>query len=303
MPQSAQNPFLTTPLTYSTLEQWLAHLRYAYPGVRISTLAYSVFGRRIPYLLLGEGKTAVLYVAAHHAMEWIGGNLLLHFAEELLERGKQKDKIVKDLFSRFRLVIVPQLNPDGVTLVLEGGDPNHPYYHRQLRMNGESEDFSHWQANARGVDLNHNYSVGFAEYQTVQRELGIYGGAPSLYSGLRPESEPETAALAGLVRLLHPRLILTLHTQGEEIYFDAPNASPAMHKIAQRLAALTGYTLGIAEGTAAYGGLTEWAVRCGIPSFTLECGKGKNPLPIAFAPEIYETLQDAFLCAPSLAFC
>ena len=110
------------------------------------------------------------------------------------------------------------------------------------------------------------------------------------------------AGLAGLVRLLRPDIILTLHTQGEEIYYDSPHATPSMHKMAELLAEKTGYALGEAKGTAAYGGLTEWAVRCGIPSFTFECGHGKNPLPQKDAPAIYKVMREAFYLAPQLVF-
>ena len=301
MPDFPNTPFFTAPLTYCTLTKELHRLKEEHPKLKVSTLGYSVFGRPIPYLWLGEGKSLVLYVATHHAMEWITGNLLLAFAEELLSLWRQNDSKTAEMLKAFSLVFVPMLNPDGVTLVFEGADPSHPYYHRQLRMNGDNEDFSHWQANARGVDLNHNYSAGFSEYQAIQRKQGILSGGPTLYSGLRPESEPEVAALAGLIRILRPVAILTLHTQGEEIYYDSENATPKMHKMAHHLSALTGYTLGKTEGTGAFGGLTEWAVRCGIPSFTLECGKGQNPLPLSMAKEMYSTLRPALLTLPSLS--
>ena len=39
---------------------------------------------------------------------------------------------------------------------------------RGLKYNQQSDDFSHWQANARGVDLNHNYDSGFYEYKKIE---------------------------------------------------------------------------------------------------------------------------------------
>ena len=288
---------LTTPLTDEKIDRALWHIRHKNSRFRICTLAYSICGRRIPYVMWGEGQHLLLYVAVHHAMEWLTGNLLLAFLEELSEDTKETSR----LYQQFRFVVIPCLNPDGVSLVLEGANPGHVLYQRQVRMNEGSTDFSHWQANARGVDLNHNYSVGFHEYRALQIEKGIYGGAPTLYAGTYPESEPETSALCGLVRMLRPSLILTLHTQGEEIFYDAPNATPSMHKMAEALASLSKYQTGKAEGTAAYGGLTEWAVRCGIPSFTIECGKGENPLPASCGEAIYEQVRQVFFCAPQLS--
>ena len=334
---SMTKEIFSEPLTYKRLEMLCGRLASLCPRLRVSTLAYSICGRRIPYLHLGEGKRSVLYVAGHHAMEWICGLPLLAFAHELCclwqptvnggapgndnrkddcesagrEDARQKGAETEGAFDalctprlleQYRFVIVPQLNPDGVAMQMAGADPEHVLYRRQLNMNGGSTDFSRWQANARGVDLNHNYSVGFCEYRKIEMERGILGGAPSLFSGAYPESEPETAALANLIRLLRPSLILTLHTQGEEIYFDAPHATPAMHRMAEGLATLTGYQPAVAASTAAYGGLTEWAVRCGIPSFTLECGKGENPLPLDGAKEMYDRLRSAFFCAPQLSY-
>jgi len=330
MPASHDDLF-SQPLTYKRLDELCGQLFSACPRLGVSTLAYSVCGRRIPYLHIGEGRRCVLYVAGHHASEWICGLPLLAFARELCglyPHGAESPADGDDtgmpacgenteaapaplpgdslctprLLEQYRFLIVPQLNPDGVALQQNGPDPNHVLWRRQMSMNGGDPDFTHWQANARGVDLNHNYSVGFCEYRRLEAERGILGGAPSLYSGAYPESEPETASLANLIRLLRPSLILTLHTQGEEIYFDAPHATPSMHRMAEGLSSLTGYRLAIAASTAAYGGLTEWAVRCGIPSFTLECGKGENPLPLSDAGEIYRRLRTALFCAPQLSY-
>lgn len=289
------------PLTYERLDTYTRRLAEAYPFLRVSTLAYSLCGKRIPYLMVGEGHRTILYVGAHHSMEWLTSCVLLAFCNELCRALSAPEPNQSNLRGRFRFVIIPELNPDGVELVLRGVQEGHVLAGRQIRMNRESPDFSHWQANARGVDLNHNYSVGFYEYQKIQAKLGITSGAPSLYAGEYPESEPEVAALAGLVRLLRPAMILTLHTQGEEIYFDSPHATPSMHKMAEAFAHHTGYCLETATGTAAYGGLTEWAVRCGIPCFTFECGKGKNPLPQKDGPTIYETMRSALFAAPELS--
>ena len=73
----------------------------------------------------------------------------------------------------------------------------------------------------------------------------------------------------------------------KEIYFTSGGRSlSGQAAVAARFSAMTGYRAAAPEGAAAYGGLTDWAVgRMGIPSFTIECGEGKNPLPeSAFAP-------------------
>ncbi len=274
---------------YSEVERLALH----YPTLSPRTLGTSILGRPIPLLLLGRGRQKLLYVGTHHATEWLTARLLLYFLEELLSAAAAGERRygldLAFLLSRRTLCFVPMLNPDGVAIHLgEGGGD--PLAARRERM--AAGDFSHWQANARGVDLNHNYDAGFAAYKAVEASLGITGGGPTRYSGAYPESEPETAALSGFVRATRPRLILTLHTQGEEIYFAGGEGARTM---ARRMALLSGYAVASPEGAAAYGGLTDWAGGVlGIPSFTLECGKGQNPLPPEDAVPIYRRLSRLF---------
>ena len=82
---------------------------------------------------------------------------------------------------------------------------------------------------------------------------------------------------------------LTLHTQGEEIYYKSGDNCPEnSERIARYFSGLCDYSLGKAEGMSAYGGFTDWFIsEFAQPSFTLDCGKGKNPLPITDLPMIY----------------
>ena len=90
-------------------------------------------------------------------------------------------------------------------------------------------------------------------------------------------------------------LILTLHTQGEEIYYRSGGKTlPGTYAAARKISSLCGYRLSEAEGLASYGGLTDWCIRSlGIPALTLECGKGVNPLPLSGFFPIYARLREA----------
>ena len=227
------------------------------------------------------------------------GALLLHFLEELCQaaaegRGLFGVHIPFALKSR-TLLFVPMLNPDGVAIAQGLSGDGDLLSERRRRMN-PSGDFTHWQANARGVDLNHNYNAGFSEYKRIEKELGIEGGAPTRYSGEFPESEPESAALATLVRTVMPAAVLSLHTQGEEIYYAAGAGVPGSEAIAHRFSRLSGYRVAVPEGAAAYGGLADYtAGELRIPSFTLECGRGENPLPDRDAPLVYASVRRLLL--------
>ncbi|MBP5428893.1 MAG: M14 family metallocarboxypeptidase [Clostridia bacterium] len=285
----------------------LDELENEYPLLVRSLLGRSLLGREIPLLRLGEGGTHVLYVGAHHGAEGMTAAFLLRFLSEFLSAyraGRSVEGINPTFLLSVRtLWIVPALNPDGVELVERGLSSSGFLSERIRQMNGGSDDTSEWQANARGVDLNHNYDAGFRAYKGVESSLGILGGSPTRYSGEYPESEPETAALARFVRSVPLSMILSFHTQGREIYFTSGGrALPYQAAVAARFASMTGYRAAVPSGAASYGGLTDWAVgRMGVPSFTVECGEGKNPLPAAaFAPE-WHRLRPLLFRAPLYA--
>ncbi len=265
----------------------------------------SIRGRELYCVRLGRADAQpVLYVGAHHGMERITSSLLLRFINEYCEsmaEGVRMYGVGMDyIFSERCIYVLPMLNPDGVELSLRGASEESPLYERLLRMNG-GDDFTHWQANERGVDLNHNYAAGFTEYKALEKEDGIING-PTKYSGEYPESEPETSALCRLIRTVSPEMILTLHTQGEEIFYTSGGTCPKIsHRIGRVMSDMTGYRLAEPEGSAAYGGLTDWFVaEYGKPSFTIECGKGKNPLPPDDFFNIYARLRELFFRAPIL---
>lgn len=291
-----------SPMTYSLMMEYIEIFVDRYPEITVTFIGESILGRSIPMLTLGnpQADKGIMYVGAHHGMEWITSVMLLRFANEYgeyLKSGRQMYGIGMNLLARTRFInIVPMLNPDGVDLQIGGIPDGCPMEERLIRMN-EGKDFSHWQANIRGVDLNHNYKTGFEEYKSLEKDLGITGGCAGKYSGEYPESEPETAALAAYLRYNdNVKMVLTLHTQGEEI-FCGDGSAPGCERIGRMISRMTGYKMAQPEGTALYGGMTDWYVSdIGRPAFTLECGKGENPLPLSDYFKIYAGLRELFFC-------
>ena len=233
------------------------------------TVGKSILSRPIQAYRIGMGKRYICLVAAHHALESITTNVLYLLVDTLLEKhqgGSVNGIDCKLLLSKYSFIILPCVNPDGIELRYRGVGCS-PLSSRQMRMSGG--DLSSWQANGRGVDLNHNYDYRFTEYKAIEAERRITAGA-TLFSGEYPESEPESRAVANLVRTLSPLAVVSLHAQGEEIF--AYPRTAKVGRIADRLAALTGYTVGTASDTAAYGGLCDYTGSLGIPSFTYEVG-------------------------------
>lgn len=232
----------------------------------------SIEGRDIEMFKIGEGGRRVAIFATHHALENVTTNLMYAFIY-ILNKGLGahiSDMDIASILAHSTYYIVPCVNPDGVELFSRG--PSCEYMkERQTAMSGGNFDL--WQANARGVDLNHNYDYRFCEYKVLENEMGIMPG-PSLYSGEYPESEPESRAVASFVRALLPDLVISLHSQGEQIY----SFGPCTERFGLYFAKHSGYRLSTPSGTASYGGLCDYTGAYGIPSLTIEVGKGHNPL-------------------------
>ena len=278
-----------------------------FPFLTASCIGKSILGKDLPVLVLGNGPKKILYVGTHHGMERITADLLLRFVRDFCELYRLDRTVygisLSWLLECCSLHVVPMLNPDGADYAVHGVADDNPLRNRVIGMNGGSEDLRRWQANARGVDLNHNYNAGFAEYKKLEAKEKIPCGASTRFSGQEPESEPETRALCNYIRFHAPfRAVLSLHTQGEEIYWKSRGKTvPGSEASVRKLSALCGYRLSEAEGLASYGGLTDWCIgSCGIPAVTLECGKGENPLPMSEAFPIYAGLRKALFQAPIL---
>ncbi len=278
----------TTVLTTACLEACLREDPLA--AAHTTTFGRSLAGRPLSILTLGQGRPLLLFVATHHAMEWICGWCLLDLAAAYLSAAAENKAPLGTY------CLIPLLNPDGVELVSGGWHTSDILAPRQKRANGNSLDFSHWQANGRGVDLNHNYPVGFDAYRAVEASLGIWEGAPTRYSGVAPLSEPETQALASLIDLLAPDVTLALHTQGEEVFSGSATGRGWM--LAELIARRLGYRHTAPEGAASYGGLTDWLTARGMYAVTLECGRGVNPLSPQLRGALSERLIPFFFSLP-----
>jgi len=296
------------PVDYLRMNEYIDVFMRRYQFIETTSIGKTIMGRDIPVICLGspEARRAVLYVGSHHGMEWITTAILLRFINEYCECLSNSRRMynmnMSFLFENRRIYVVPMLNCDGVELQINGLCEENPMYDRLISMNSGSLDFSRWQANVRGVDLNHNYNAGFAEYKQLEAAADIFGGAPTRFSGEAPESEPETAALCNFIRYMEIRMIFALHTQGEEIFYTSGDVvSPRSLQIARLLSRMCGYKLAEPEGMAAYGGLTDWFIReFNKPSFTIECGKGENPLPVSDFFEIYSRLREMLFTSPIL---
>lgn len=280
--------------TYEIMERDIGGLKAVFPFIEVGSAGKSVLGEELYYIKIGTGANVVFYNGAHHALEWITSPLLMKFTENIAAAYSEGRSIrgynIRDILQKSTIYIMPMVNPDGVDLVLNGLQRDNPYYNQLLQWNRTGRPFSQvWQANIRGVDLNHNYDAAWELSKQAEVELGITGPGPTRYSGTEPFSEPETRAVRDFTLMINPRLVLAYHSQGEVIYWNFMNlAPPESVPIGRVLARVSGYALEETYGIASYAGYKDWFIQeLRRPGYTVEVGRGRNPLPISQFPKIY----------------
>lgn len=267
-----------------------------YEFARLESIGKSVGGRSIPAVMIGDAEEYVLYAGGFHGSERLTVLLLLKFAEELCRCRKEgtaiSDVRAEALLWDKGLAVVPVVNPDGYEVSLGGWQKGGVFASKIKRLSGG--DTTHWNANLRGVDINHNFNADWEKTAEVTRQSGVWGAGPSKYGGTRPESEPETAALVAFCKKYKFRHAMAFHSQGEVIY--APGADEDIlraAKAAQILSFSSGYPISVPTGTAVGAGFKDWFVKeFRRPAFTVEIGKGENPLPPEDLSGIYNQLKE-----------
>ncbi len=277
---------------YNGFEELFRALRQNYSFLKVGSIGKSVMGRDIKLLRLGKGTDYILYTAAIHGSERLTATVLLRFIEELCEAVRLGGKVAgvdarRALYGK-GVMFVPLCNPDGCEIALKGVKGCGELAPKLYKLCGG--DFEHWNANARGVDLNHNFDAGWDALHELERKSGYYGPGPTRFGGQRPHSEPETVALTDLCKKVDIRYVMCFHSQGEVIYWDYNGINTHRgQKMAEIFAASSEYALDVPAELAIGGGFKDWFIEnFRRPGFTVELGKGKNPLPVTDCEKIYE---------------
>lgn len=285
-------------LTYDVLEGYINGLKERYPSLQVTTCGKSHLSKKIYSLVLGEGERNVVYIGGTHGSEWITSLLLLRFCEELLSKsynGTISGYSVSGILKNVRLIIIPELNPDGIEIALRGASACGRFKKENFEVC--KGDFTRWNANARGVDINHNFNAEWYKLRDFERASGINEPCAGRYGGFFPESEQETKAITRLLRGIPVDMVISFHSQGEEIFYEYGNNTPEKaYTIAGILSAVSGYRLVKNEGLYSSGGLKDWFIEeFRKPAFTIEVGKGENPLPLSEFDDIYNKIQTLLL--------
>ena len=285
------------PMTSELCNESIDALLQAYPFLRSETLTTTAFGRPLRTLVIGNGDRKVIFSAAHHANEWITTPLLLKFAEELAEAIRSGGKLwgvqAENIAKAVTIYLVPMVDPDGVDLVTGAIEPGTIPYEtaRRLSDNYPSVPFPDgWKANLLGVDLNLQYPAGWLQAREIKFSQGYTRPGPRDYVGRAPLDQRESIALAEFTEEIDPALVLAYHTQGEVIYWQFRDYEvPGAKELAEEFARVSGYALEDTPYESSFAGYKDWFIQnFRRPGFTVEVGRGENPLPLSQFDEIYK---------------
>lgn len=285
------------PFDYNTNKAIIEDLLKEYPFLSVELIGKSTLDRGIFALNIGNTQNSVIYAGGFHGSEWITSLVLLLFAERVCECIKNNKLLcsidISKALTQLGITIIPCINPDSAEIAIHGEKGAKSL--RKFVKSLAGDDYTHWNANALGVDINHNFNAGWKQSKEIEFENGITGPCRSKFGGEYPESEAETKALTRLCRLKRFRQCMAVHSQGEEIYWrygeHTPKNADMMAKI---LACSCGYRLCDNNGTASHAGFKDWFIEeLHSPGFTIEIGKGENPLPVEELYEIYFKIEEA----------
>lgn len=286
----------TVPITSAKAEAMIGQLLATYPFLRAKKLTTTAFGRPVTALVIGNGPRPVLYTAAHHANEWITALVLLKFAEQYAEAiasgGEIFSQNARALSEQTTLYMIPLVDPDGVDLVNGAIATDSPQYAQaqRLAVNYPNIPFPNgWKANLVGVDLNLQYPAGWLQAREIKFSQGFTQPGPRDYVGSFPLDQKESRALADYTEEIDPALVLAYHTQGGEIYWQFEDIFvPGARELGETFARLSGYDLADTPYNSSFAGFKDWFIKYfRRPGYTIEAGRGENPLPVSQLDEIY----------------
>ncbi|SFA96260.1 MULTISPECIES: M14 family metallopeptidase [unclassified Bacillus (in: firmicutes)] len=282
--------------TSEQLYEDILKLEESFPFIEVQEVGKSVLGKSIPLLRIGKGKKKVLMNASFHANEWITTAILMDLVHEyvitLTNNHQMRGINTFQLYNSVELTVVPMVNPDGVDLVLNG--PIDEIRGKVSFINRGYFDFTHWKANINGVDLNNQYPAKW-EVEKERKEPKV--PAPRDYPGDDILTEPEAKAMADLAHNEMFHRMVAFHTQGKEFYWGYEGYEPSESKgIAEEFERVSGYKA--IQYVDSHAGYKDWFIQeFKRPAFTLELGKGINPLPLSQYEEIYRDVSGIFLAA------
>lgn len=282
--------------SYELVDYITEGLTARYPFVSRQSAGTSVMEKEMWYLTIGTGAKNVFVNASHHANEWITTPVVLKFAEDYLKALTNGENLGEEnprtLFETTTLFLMPLVNPDGVDLVTGSIGENSVFYENAKKI---SENYpaiafpNGWKANIAGTDLNLNYPASWDRAREIKYAQGFTTPAPRDFVGAAPLSAIESRNVYNLSLARDFALTVSMHTQGDVIYWKYLDfLPPRSEEIADELARVSGYTKSITPYASGFAGYKDWYISYyNRPGYTVEIGRGENPLPISDFDSIY----------------
>lgn len=292
-----------TNIAYSALltELICEGLVVRYPFISLQIVGRSVLNRPIIMLKIGKGSRKIFFNASHHANEWITTPMVLKFGEEYAKSVVNATYLgalnAEYTFDNTTLYIIPMVNPDGVDLVTGAMERDSETYYDTLVLANNYPFIpfpSGWKANIRGVDLNLNYPAMWEKAKEQKYQAGYTKAGPRDFVGFAPLDQPESLAVYNVSVKEDFDLTVSLHTQGEEIYWRFGSYQPRGAKeIGEKMALVSGYKLTDPDEFQSFAGYKDWFIMTYLkPAYTVEAGKGVNPLPIQKFDDFYPAVRE-----------
>ena len=268
----------------SGIKAQLHKIAATYPKIcQLKTIGHSIQKRPMLVMRLTNekikgDKPQVLFVATHHAREWVATEMAMRLIKYLAANYGSVGRVT-NLLDTAEVWIMPVGNPDGYqyTFTTE----------RLWRKNLRDNDVDGKITIADGVDINRN----FAAHWGLDNEGSSPVSSSATFRGTAPNSEPETQALVEFIEKNDFKFVISYHTYGNLILYpwgwqvqtpslDDPifvaqagtDANPAIYDSYWGV----GYDPGVgADLYTTNGDFTDWAYYdLGIPAQTVEFTNG-----------------------------
>lgn len=190
----------------------LLKLASIYPHLcKIKTIGHSFQNRAILAMRLTNEKIKtekpqVLFLATHHAREWVATEMAMRLIKYLTSNFGSTARVT-DLLNTTEVWVIPVANPDGYQYTFT----NERLWRKNLRDNDGDGQITI----ADGVDLNRN----FDSHWGYDDEGSSPNQSSGQYRGPAPNSEPETKAVVDFIQDNDFKFVISYHTFGNLILY------------------------------------------------------------------------------------
>ena len=251
----------------------LKKLENAYGSIfKVDIAGKSLDKINLYYVTLGNAKAKkTVYVETSvHAREYMNTKFIMNVIEDYCrgyDSKKYQGKKYSKIFNNVKMVIMPMVNPDGVTISQYG-----PKKIRNATLRKNLYKI------AKGFSFNRK---------------GAKAPAHKNYTGKTPVSEPETKAQISVVEKVKPNVVICYHQAGEVMYHLNHT------KLSNMLYSMTHYTH-VLSGKVQYGTFSDYLDDRNILNCTLETGLVPAPVKNRQYKKIYKTNKNVLVAVAKM---